>query len=84
VLLRLEGTRLWAAPDLEADARREALGALVAGRRGRRLVVEGVEDGPVLASPWLEALADAGFHGDGERLTFDGYPGPRPRRRPAP
>jgi hypothetical protein len=82
-LLGLDGTRLWAAPDLDGDGRREALGALVAERRGRRLVVEQVEDGPVLASPWLEPLADAGFHGDGDRLTFDGYPGPRPRPRPA-
>jgi ATP-dependent Lhr-like helicase len=82
-LLGLEGTRLWTAPDLDPGVGREALGALVAERRGRRLVVESVGDGPVLASPWLEALADAGFHGDGDRLTFDGYPGPRPRARPA-
>jgi len=33
----------------------------------------------VLDSGWLEALADVGFHGDGDRLTCDGYPGPRPR-----
>jgi len=78
-LLGLEGTRLWAAPELPAAAVREALAALVAERRGRRLVVETIEDGPAVASPWLPLLADLGFHGDGERLTFDGYPGPRPR-----
>ncbi len=83
-LIGLEGTRLWAAADLEPDAAREALAALVAERRGRRLVVEAVEDAPVQGSPWLDTLADAGFHGDGDRLTCDGYPGPRPRPRPAP
>jgi ATP-dependent Lhr-like helicase len=77
-LLGLEGTRLWAAPDLDDAARAEALAALVAERRGRRLVVEVCEETPVLASPWLGGLADLGFHGDGERLTFDGHPGPRP------
>jgi len=81
--LGLEGTRLWAAPELALAARDEALGALVAERRGRRLVVETVEDQPALASPWLAVLADLGFHSDGECLTFDGYPGPRPRPRPA-
>jgi hypothetical protein len=80
-LLGLEGTRLRAAADLTHDARTAALAALVTDRRGRRLVVETVDDHPVLASPWLEPLAEAGFHGDGERLTFDGYPGPRPRPR---
>jgi ATP-dependent Lhr-like helicase len=77
--LGLEGTRLWASPDLAADGRREALAALAAERRGRRLTVETVEDRLVLDSGWLEALADVGFHGDGDRLTCDGYPGPRPR-----
>jgi ATP-dependent Lhr-like helicase len=81
--LGLEGTRLWAAPDLAAEARAEAVSALVAERRGRRLVVETVEDQPALTSPWLSVLADLGFHSDGERLTFDGYPGPRPRPHPA-
>jgi ATP-dependent helicase Lhr and Lhr-like helicase len=80
-LLGLEGTRLWAAPELAPEARTEALAALIAERRGRRLVVETVDNQPVLASGWLEALGEAGFHGDGERLTFDGYPGPRPRPR---
>lgn len=78
-VLGLEGTRLWAAPDLPVDALRDALAALAAERRGRRLVVETIEDRPVLASAWLGLLADLGFHSDGEQLTFDGYPGPRPR-----
>jgi hypothetical protein len=83
-VLGLEGTRLWAATDLEPEARAAALAALVAGRRCRRLTVETVEDAPIGASPWLGLLADAGFHGDGERLLFDGHPGPRPERHPAP
>jgi ATP-dependent Lhr-like helicase len=83
-LLGLEGTRLWTTADLAADARVDAVAALVVERRGRRLVVETVDDAPVLASPWLGCLAEAGFHSDGERLTFDGYPGPRPRPRAAP
>jgi ATP-dependent Lhr-like helicase len=80
-LLGLEGTRLWATADLTPDARREALAVLAGERRGRRLTVETVEDRPVLTSGWLEALADSGFHGDGERLTCDGHPGPRPGGR---
>ncbi|MBI4013441.1 MAG: DEAD/DEAH box helicase [Candidatus Rokubacteria bacterium] len=83
-LLGLDGTRLWASPELAAGIRRDALVALVAERRGRRLTVETVEDRPVLQSGWLDALADVGFHGDGDRLTCDGYPGPRPRPRAAP
>ncbi len=80
----LEGTRLWTAPDLGDEARGEAVRALVAERRGRRLVVETVEDVPAFACPWLPLLADLGFHGDGERLLFDGHPGPRPRPHGAP
>jgi ATP-dependent helicase Lhr and Lhr-like helicase len=80
-LLGLDGTRLWAAGDLDAEVRRDGVAALVAERRGRRLVVEQVDAEPVLGSPWLETLADAGFHGDGDRLLYDGYPGPRPRPR---
>ncbi|MBI3456267.1 MAG: DEAD/DEAH box helicase [Candidatus Rokubacteria bacterium] len=83
-LLGLEGTRLWTAADLPGDARAEALRTLVAERRGRRLVVETLDDRPVLASPWLSLLADVGFHSDGERLTYDGYPGPRPRLHASP
>ncbi len=82
-LLGLEGTRLWTVPGLPAEAGREALAALVTERRGRRLVVESVDDAPVVESAWLAPLADAGFHGDAERLTYDGYPGPRPRPRAA-
>jgi hypothetical protein len=78
-LLGLEGMRLWTAPDLAADVVAEAVRALVAERRGRRLVVELWEDGPVLGAPWVGLLAGLGFHSDGERLTYDGYPGPRPR-----
>jgi ATP-dependent Lhr-like helicase len=80
-LLGLEGTRLWAAPDLATETRAEALAALIAERRGRRLTVETWHDTPILACPWLALLGDLGFHGDGDRLTFDGYPGPRPRPR---
>jgi ATP-dependent Lhr-like helicase len=78
-VLALEGTRLRTAAPVADDAVGEALRALVAGRRGRRLVVEAWDDVPVLACRWLGVLADLGFHSDGERLTCDGYPGPRPR-----
>jgi ATP-dependent Lhr-like helicase len=78
-VLALEGTRLRTAAPVADDAVGEALRALVAGRRGRRLVVETWDDVPVLGSRWLGRLADLGFHSDGERLTCDGYPGPRPR-----
>ncbi|MGH7320657.1 MAG: Lhr family helicase, partial [Candidatus Rokuibacteriota bacterium] len=78
-LLGLEGTRLWTAADLTDDTLNDALGALIAERRGRRLVVETWHDTPIFAWLRLGLLADLGFHGDGERLTYDGYPGPRPR-----
>lgn len=75
-LLALEGTRL---VPLEAgeDELEVALQALVEGRRERKLVVERWGDAG-LDSSMIARLADLGFHGEGGRLVFDGYPGPRP------
>ncbi|MBI2461714.1 MAG: hypothetical protein HYV61_09565 [Candidatus Rokubacteria bacterium] len=76
-LLALEGTRL-----LPLEAAEEewlpALRALVEGRRERKLVVERWGEAALDPSA-IARLADLGFHGDGERLVFDGFPGPRPR-----
>jgi len=77
-LLGLEGTRLWVTPDLDPKGTEDALRTLVTERRSHRLVIERWADEPVLARPWVGLLADLGFHGDGERLTYDGHPGPRP------
>lgn len=77
-LLALEGTRL-----LPLEAAEEewlpALRALVEGRRERKLVIERWGEAPIRSAAAIDWLGDLGFHGDGERLVFDGFPGPRPR-----
>src|SRR5262249_16057622 len=83
-LLGLEGTRLWAAGDLEADARSAALAALVAERRGRRLTVETVEDQPVLASDWLQPPPSPRFPRDRGRPALPRPPAPPPPSPPRP
>ena len=35
---------------------------------------------PVRRSPAAAALLAAGFFADGDRLSFDGFPGPQPSR----
>ncbi|TMQ22010.1 MAG: DEAD/DEAH box helicase [Candidatus Rokuibacteriota bacterium] len=44
----------------------------------RRLEVLGWDGRPVRDTPAFAALVEAGFSADGPRLTWDGYPGPRP------
>jgi len=44
----------------------------------RRLEILRWAGRPVRETPALAALAGAGFSADGPRLTWDGYPGPRP------
>ncbi len=80
-LLALEGTHLRPV-EARDDELPLALRALVEGRRERKLVVERWGEAPALAPAEVAWLADLGFHGEGERLVFDGFPGPRPR--PAP
>jgi ATP-dependent Lhr-like helicase len=45
----------------------------------RRLDVLGWDGRPVRESDAFGAFVEAGFSADGERLSWDGYPGPRPR-----
>jgi ATP-dependent Lhr-like helicase len=45
----------------------------------RRLEVLTWNDRPVRETDAFAALVEAGFSADGPRLTWDGYPGPRPR-----
>ncbi|MGH7351923.1 MAG: hypothetical protein ACREJJ_06060, partial [Candidatus Methylomirabilales bacterium] len=52
---------------------------LVKQRQGRKLVIERWNGEPVAASKGWSLLADAGFHTDGERLIYDGLPGPKAR-----
>jgi hypothetical protein len=45
----------------------------------RRLEVLGWDGHPVRETEAFGAFVEAGFSADGERLSWDGYPGPRPR-----
>jgi ATP-dependent Lhr-like helicase len=45
----------------------------------RRLEVLGWDGRPVRETVAFRAFVEAGFSADGERLSWDGYPGPRPR-----
>jgi ATP-dependent helicase Lhr and Lhr-like helicase len=45
----------------------------------RRLEVLGWDGRPVRETEAFGAFVEAGFSADGERLSWDGYPGPRPR-----
>ena len=45
----------------------------------KRIEVRTWDGGPVRQSEAAGPLQDAGFYGDGPRLLWDGYPGPRPR-----
>lgn len=45
----------------------------------RRLEVHLWDGAPVRRSPASRALLEGGFYADGDRLCFDGFPGPRPR-----
>jgi hypothetical protein len=45
----------------------------------RRLEVLTWNGRPVRETDAFAALVEAGFSADGPRLTWDGYPGPRPR-----
>jgi ATP-dependent Lhr-like helicase len=55
----------------------EAVDILVKERQGRKLVIERWNGEPIAASKGWSLLADAGFHTDGERLIYDGLPGPK-------
>ncbi len=77
-ILALEGTRLLLFADLGREELTEAFGALVKERQGRKLVVERWNDEPVMASKGCALLGEIGFHSDGERLVYDGLPGPKP------
>lgn len=76
-ILALEGSRLFLVSDVNDQELAEAVAALVRERRGRKLVVEKWNDGPVRGSKGWTVLGKAGFHTDGERLAYDGLPGPK-------
>lgn len=77
-ILALEGNRILLFADLGCEELTQALAALVRERQGRKLVVERWNEEPVIASKGCAFLGDVGFHSDGERLVYDGFPGPRP------
>jgi ATP-dependent Lhr-like helicase len=76
-ILALEGTRVHTYSEVSRDELAHAVAVLVRERQERKLVVQAWNDGPVVASQGWALLADAGFHTDGERLVYDGLPGPK-------
>jgi ATP-dependent Lhr-like helicase len=63
---------------LDGEILSQALRSIIDFRR--RVIIETIDDQPVLDSRWVDPMADAGFHSDGRALIYDGLPGPRPRR----
>lgn len=77
LILGLEGSRVLLREEVGEGELAEAIGALVAQRQGRKLVVERWNGEPIAASKGCTLLGRAGFHSDGKRLVYDGLPGPR-------
>ncbi len=77
-ILALEGGRILFLAEGSDGALTEAVDTLVKQRQGRKLVIEWWNGEPITASKGWGLLADAGFHTDGERLVYDGFPGPAP------
>jgi ATP-dependent Lhr-like helicase len=77
-ILALEGGRILFLAEGSDGALTEAVDTLVKQRQGRKLVVEWWNGEPISASKGWSLLANAGFHTDGERLVYDGFPGPAP------
>jgi ATP-dependent Lhr-like helicase len=82
-LVVLEGTRIRLLTDLDEGDLREALDRLVRERNGRKLEIQWWGDEPVASSKGWKLLGEAGFHTDGERLVYDGLPGPKVSTQPS-
>jgi hypothetical protein len=80
-ILTLEGDRILFLAEVSDEELAEAVDILVRERQGRKLVIERWNGEPIAASTGWNLLADAGFHTDGERLIYDGLPGPTARLR---
>lgn len=76
-MLALEGSRVHTCSEFGSDELTQAVAALLQEREGRKLVVQWWNDAPVVVSEGWAILGDAGFHTDGERLVYDGLPGPK-------
>ncbi len=76
-ILMLEGNRIYVDVEVSADELAWAVALLVQERQGRKLVVEWWNNQRVVASDGWTILGNAGFHTDGERLVYDGLPGPK-------
>ncbi|MFQ5960674.1 MAG: DNA glycosylase AlkZ-like family protein [Candidatus Methylomirabilales bacterium] len=75
--LALEGSRMLLLTEASDGELAEAVATLVRQRQGRKLVVERWNEEPIRGSKGWTFLGDAGFHTDGERLVYDGLPGPK-------
>ena len=76
-ILALEGSRIHVYGARNREELAQAVAALVRERQGRKLVVQWWNNEPVVSSAGWTILGDAGFHTDGERLVYDGLPGPK-------
>lgn len=76
-VLVLEGSRIHIYAEGSSEELAQAVVTLVRERQGRKLVVQWWNNEPVVASAGWAILGNAGFHTDGERLVYDGLPGPK-------